>query len=109
MSKYNNFYSKDPFGIFKVESPIHVSGKYNFVKKSKPPVLKIIMIILLIIGIAAAFIFQDVILRFFFGETPQKKPSKPKGSDIGKDGKIQKTTNHKTESPEEGTGATIVE
>lgn len=109
MSKYNNFYSKDPFGIFKVDSSIQSVGRDRFIQKSKLPIVKIIMVILLIIGIAAAFIFQDVILKYFFGETPQKKPSKPKEEDMEKDVKIQITAKPETENPEEGTGATIIE
>ncbi len=114
MFKYNNFYSKDPFGIFKVEPSIQIIGGDSLAKSTKPPIVKIILVVLLIIGIAAAFFFKDVIKKFFLDKIIQSKQAKPNDAanekDIDREVVIQKkTTQPKTETPEEGTGATIVE
>lgn len=113
MSKYNNFYSKDPFGIFNVEPSIQIISGDSLAKNTKPPIVKIILVVILIIGIAVAFFFKDIIKQFFLDKIMQSKQAKPNDAanekDIDREVVIQKTTQPKTETPEEGTGATIVE
>lgn len=108
MSNSNNFYSRDPFGVFQVGNSS--SGGNNFGGGSKPPMSKIIITVLFIAGIAAVLIFQDAIGKFFFGETPKKKIVKPtvKQNDNAEVA-IKITPEPETENYEEGTGATIVE
>lgn len=113
MSKYNNFYTKDPFGVFKVEPSIQMISGDSLAKSTKPPVVKIILVVLLIIGIAVAFFCKDIIKKFFLDNIIQSKPTEPKDAtnekDIDREMVIQKTTKPKTETSEEGTGATIIE
>lgn len=108
MSNSNNFYSRDPFGVFQVGNSS--SGGNNFGKGSKPPMSKIIITVLIIVGIAAVLIFQDAIGKFFFGETPKKKIVKPTvQQNHNTEVAIKTTPEPETENYEESTGATIVE
>lgn len=110
MSNSNNFYSRDPFGIFKVGNSSQSGGDGNFGNSPKSPVTKVILVIFLIISFAAAFVFQDVIKKFFFGEAPKKKVSKPeRKATENTEVEINEEAKLESESPEEGTGATIVE
>ena len=110
MPNSNNFYSRDPFGIFKVGDSSQSGGGGNFGNSPKSPVTKVIFVVFLLIGIAAAFYFQDVLKKFFFGETPKKKVNKPEEKAAeNTELEIKEKAEPETESPEEGTGATIVE
>lgn len=112
MPNSNNFYSRDPFEIFKVGNSSQSGGDGGFGNSPKSPVAKVILVVFLIIGIAAAFVFQDVIKKFFFGETPKKKVKKPEAQETKKtdvEVEIKEKAEPETENPEEGTGATIVE
>lgn len=110
MPNSNNFYTRDPFGIFKVGNSSQSGGGGDFGNSPKSPVTKVILVVFLIIGIAAAFVFQDVIKKFFFGEAPKKKVSTPEEKNTkNTEVEIKEKAEPETESPEEGTGATIIE
>lgn len=112
MPNSNNFYSRDPFGIFKVGDSSQSGGGGNFRNSPKSPVTKVIFVVFLVIGIAAVFYFQDVLKQFFFGETPKKKVNKPEEKETETENpevEIKEKAEPETESPEEGTSATIVE
>ena len=109
MPNSNNFYSRDPFGIFKVGDSSQ-SGGGNFENSPKSPVTKVIFVVFLLLGIAAVFYFQDILKKFFFGKSPKKKVSTPEEKAAeNTEVEIKEKAEPETESPEEGTGATIVE
>ena len=107
MSNLTHIFVKDPFEIFEVGQSLRDTNVNSSGNKS--PMLKIILVVLMIIGIAIVFLSRDIIMKFFLGDAPKRKIVK---SVVQKEKtvKVEKKETFKTETanPDEGTGATIV-